>query len=202
MKVDRNSIFRFFYKFHIYGGLFATAFLFVVSLSVLNFQHEILPEKETDTINYTKNIVFDSTLKADTLARYIRHELGIKGHTPPWDFREDKKGNFRFKIHRPARQYEVKLNRKSETVNVSEIHFSTGTILRAMHFGSAAELKDVMLKSWALYAQIAAVLAFIAVCTSIYFWFRKSIKRKRQWYLVALTGVVPIIFILYLWLVG
>lgn len=127
----------YFTKLHIYGGLFSSWFFFIVGISVLNFQHQFLPEKDTKIIKYAKDISFDSSLKPDTLSKYIRSQLGVSGYTPRWEFRQNKSGMFRFLIQRPGRTFEVKLNRNEDPVEVKEIFYSTGKILRAMHFGSA-----------------------------------------------------------------
>lgn len=204
MKLTKRSIYKFLTNIHIYGGLFSAVYLLVVGVSVLNFQHQFLPETPTDTIRYTRTIQFDESLKADSLAQFVRDELKIKGYIPYWEYRENiKKGQLRFMIQRPALSYEIKLDRKSDEVKINEIHYSTGRILRAMHFGSIRnQLGDPMLDIWARYSQLAALFAFLAVATSIYFWFKKSVRSRKQWFAVIVSGLFSIVYIVYIWLIG
>lgn len=113
-----RKINKFLTKLHIYGGLFSSLFFFIVGISVLNFQHQFLPEKDTKIIKYAKDISFDSSLKPDTLSKYIRSQLGVSGYIPRWEFRQDKSGMFRFLIQRPGRTFEVKLNRNEDQVSL------------------------------------------------------------------------------------
>lgn len=168
----------------------------------MNFQHQFLPEKATDTISYTRHIKFDPTLKIDTLASYIKSQSGIKGHLLPWEFR-DNNGNVSFKIQRPARSFDFRLQRNSDLVEIDEIHYSTGKILRDLHFGSSKnKLGYPMLDIWSYYAQTAAVLAFLTIATSMWFWFKKSVKNKTQWVTIVLSGVFSLAYMAYVWLIG
>jgi hypothetical protein len=203
MKPTKSTLLRFLSKLHIYGGLFCSVFLLIAGISALNFQHKFLPETETDTIQYRRNIQFDSSLKLDTLARFIGSKLEVKGHYPPWEFREKGDGTVRFKIQRPARSYDIKLNRHSDVVEIKEIHYSTGRILRALHFGSIGnKLGDALLDIWSWYAQTATFIAFLVVLTSVYFWVNKSVMSRVQWIIIGLSGLVSIILTVYIWLVG
>lgn len=198
----KNKIFKFLYHLHIYSGLFCAIYFFIAGFSALNIQHHIISDQPTDTITYTKNIPYDHTLKADSLANYITQRLEIKGYTPPWDFREDDSGRFNFKIHRPARQYDVELNRSSELIKIREIHFGIGGILNVLHRGLMIGLDDTLLKIWGYYGQLIAFFAIIVVFTSIYLWFKKSIRHKAEWRLVAISGLFSIFYIVFIWLIG
>lgn len=204
MKPSESKIFtKIIDKIHVYSGLISSVYLLIVGISVLNFQHKFLPEKETKVIEYSQEISFDKTLKIDSLARFVSAQLKIKGHLPPWDFRQDKTGKVIFKIHRPARIYEVSLNRNSNLVNIREIHFSIGRILRALHFGSIKnKLGDPMLDIWSWFTQISAWSALVAIFTSMLLWFKRSVKNQAQWIIIVLSGILSSTFILYIWLVG
>jgi len=203
MNFTKKMVFRYLYRIHLYGGLFCSVYLFIAGVSALNFQHQFLPEKGSDTLNYTRNIQFDPALKVDTLAIYIKSQLSIKGYIPYWEFRENPNGAVLFKIERPARTYDVHLNRNSDLIEISEIHYSTGRILRALHYGSTKnELGDPMLDIWAYYSQIAGIIAFLTVVTSIYFWFKKSVKNRSQWVTIVLSGSFSLAYMAYVWLVG
>ena len=202
MALSKNSVFRFLFSLHIYGGLFSSLYLCIVALSALNFQHHFISEEPKDTVAFSKQIQFDAALANDSLARFVAHELKIVGHIPPWEMRSDSSGALRYKIERPARSFVVKLNRNSNKVFVKEIHYRAGRILRAMHTGSIAGLDDPILKAWSWFAQISTILAFLVVCISIYFWFRKSVKKRYQTTIVIVSCIISTFFILYVWLVG
>jgi len=201
VKFNNSKITKSLYRLHIYGGLICSVYLFIVGVSVLNFQHQFLPEKETDTISYTRTIQFDPSLKADTLARFIRTKLEIKGNVPPWEYKENKNGMFRFKILRPARTYDVRMNRNSDLIEVKEIHYSLGRIFRAMHFGSIRnKLGDPMLDIWSFYTQTAAIFALITLLLSIYFWFKNSVRNTGQWILIVFSSLFSFVYIcIYGW---
>lgn len=204
MSKPNNYIYKLLHWLHIYGGLFAAVYLVMIGVSSLNYQHRFFPEHPVDTISYQENIGFDATLEIDTLASFIRNELGIKGYLPKWEFRDNKKnGRVRFKIERPALTYEIKLNRNDGLVSVDEIHYSFGKILRALHFGGVRnQLGDPLLDIWSWYGQLSGLFAFFAVVTGIYFWFRNAVRNRGQWITIMISGIVSILYILYIWLVG
>ncbi|MDD2380458.1 MAG: hypothetical protein PHV35_02050 [Mariniphaga sp.] len=194
---------KFLSKLHIYGGLISSLFFLVVGLSALNFQHQFLPEKDTKTATYTKMISFDASLQADSLSKFIRSELGISGHLPKWEFRQNKSGMFRFLILRPGRTFEVKLNRNDDQVEVTEIFHSTGKVLRAMHFGSSRnKLGYTLLDIWSFYGQLATIVGFLTLISSIFFWMNRSVKNKKQWGAILVIGIFSVSLILYIWLIG
>ena len=198
----KYKTFTFLYHLHIYSGLFCAVYLFIAGFSALNIQHKFISSLPTDTIAYTRIIPFDRTLKADSLARYITHRLEISGYTPPWDFRQNGAGKFNFKIHRPARQYDVEMNRNSEIIKVSEMHFGIGRILTVLHVNLMVGLDDNLLKIWGYYGQLSALFAILAVLTSIYLWFKKSIRHRAELLLVIMSGLFSISYIVFIWLIG
>ncbi|GEM_PF-6853685 len=195
---------KFLNQLHIYGGLFAMAYLLMIGVSSLNFQHKFLPEHPVDTISYQQNINFNSDLKIDSLSKYIRQEMGVKGYLPKWEYRDNKNnGNVRFKIERPGRSYIVKLNRNNNVINIEEIHYSFGKILRDLHFGGVRnQLGIPILDIWSWYGQLSGLFAFLAVISGIYFWFTKAVKNRTQWATIMIAGIFSILYILYIWLVG
>lgn len=195
--------YKFLHRLHLYAGLVCAVYLLMIGVSTLNFQHQFLPEQATDTLSYSQNIEFDSTLKIDTLANFIRLELGIKGYLPPWEYKENKQGLVRFKIERPARTYQVKLKRNATLVNIDEIHYSAGKILRALHFGGvSSQLGDPLLNIWAWYGQVSGLCAFFAIIIGIWIWFKYAVRNRRQWFIIVFSGLVSFIYILYIWLIG
>ncbi len=198
----KKKVFKFLYHLHIYSGLFCAVYLFIAGFSALNIQHHFITDNSTDTISYTKIIPFDRTLKADSLAKYITQRLDVDGYTPNWDFWENDSGRFRFKIFRPARQFDVELNRNSDLINIKEIHFGIGIIMNALHRNLSVSLDYNLLKTWGFYGQLSALFAIIAVCTSIYLWFRKSIRHRTEIFIVAISGLFSMTYMVFIWLIG
>ncbi|HKJ78538.1 MAG TPA: hypothetical protein VKA10_03340, partial [Prolixibacteraceae bacterium] len=88
-------------------------------------------------------------------------------------------------------------------IHISEIHFSIGRILRALHFGSIKnQLGDTMLNIWSWYGQVSALSAFLAIISGIWLWFKYAVRTRRQWTTIVASGMVSILLILYIWLVG
>ena len=198
----KKKVFIFLYYLHIYSGLFCAVYLFIAGFSALNIQHHFFTENPTDTITYTKIIPFDRKLKADSLAKYIVQRLGVEGYTADWDFWENDSGKFRFQIYRPARQFDVELNRNSDLINIKEIHFGIGTIMYALHRNLSVGLDDNLLKIWSFYGQLSAWFAIIAVLTSIYLWFKKSIRDRTEIFIVVISGLFSMSYIIFIWLIG
>lgn len=197
----KNKIFKGLFRLHIYSGLFCAIYLFIAGFSAINIQHQFIPD-QPDTIVYTKIIPYDHLLKADSLAQYIMQRLEISGYTPPWDFDEDVADKFKFKIYRPARQYDVELDRNNEWITIHEIHFGIGRILNALHKNLMIDLDDIRLKIWGYYGQLSALFAILAVFTSIYLWFKKSIRHRAELLIVTISGLFSLFYILLIWLIG
>lgn len=202
MKKSKNQLFKFFFYLHIYAGLFSAFYLVIVGVSAMNFQHKFFSEEPRDTIITIRQVKFNPSLKQDSLASFIAGQLNIKGHIPPWNFQSDNSGNLRFKIERPARTFEISLNRNHPDIHIAEIHYSFGRILRALHFGIIGELDIPMLKAWSSFTLLSTILAFLSLCTSLVFWYKKSVKTRSQTGIVIFSGLSSIFLILYIWLVG
>lgn len=201
-KQFKAKLFKILFSLHIYGGLFCAAFLVVAGLSVLNFQHHFMNDDETfkeDSIHY---FAFDSTAAPAELAAAIRDSLGVKGFVPNWDYRSDSTGTFSFQIHRPSRRFYVKLNRHDTRVEVSERHFGAGQAIGQMHKAVFGELANPELLIWSFYGKTSAILALISVLISMYFWFKKSIKNRKEWFVVIGMSSFSFIFMLFMWMVG
>lgn len=196
------GIYKFFHGLHIYGGLFCTVFLLIVGVTALNFQHHFLNIGETRTESSTQNIGFDPALDDMALATAVRDSLGIVGHVPPWDFRSDSTDLFSFKVYRPSRRFDITLHRHEPSVEVHEVYFGAGMALDMLHKTIFGELNDTMLKVWAWYGQSAAVCVLLTILTGIYFWFKKSIRHRRDWFVVLTAGLFSLFFMLFLWLIG
>lgn len=197
----RNLLFRFLYHFHIYGGLFCSFYLLIVGLSALNLQHHLISDQPRDTVTYDRKVVIDSSLKTESLAESAMKQLNIIGYFPPWDFSQN--GNlFAFKVYRPARHYLLGIDRVSGKTHVVEISFGFGAVINVLHTAVLIGLDDPLLKIWAYYGQLSALVAILAMGTGIYFWFKKSIRKKRDWIIAGISGVITCAVILYLWLVG
>jgi len=200
--MKKKEILKYAIRVHLYSGLFASAFLILAGFTAINFQHDLLSTHPRDTLNYSQKVTIPD-LPGNELSQDIAGQLNISGHTPNWDYRFDKKENLiKFKIHRPARLYEVDLNHQTCEANVSEISFKSGAILEIMHKTTMIDLPDGPLVGWAIFGQLAAFSAFLATLVSLYFWWSKSISHRWQWIVGGLSSFCVLIYVIYLWLVG
>ncbi|NJK86024.1 MAG: hypothetical protein HC906_08755 [Bacteroidales bacterium] len=165
------------YRFHIYGGIFCSVYLFIVGLSAIHFQHHLLPEQPKDTIKYVRNLAIDASQNPEKIAENTLKQLNLIGHYPPWDFFKDE-NHFNFKVYRPARQYNIEINLRTGKTHISRIHFASGAIISALHTAIFVELDDPLLNIWAYYGQLSAITSILVIGTSIYFWFVKSIQKN------------------------
>ena len=200
--MKKKKLLKYIIRIHLYAGLFASIFLILAGFTAINFQHNLLSTEPRDTIYYSQDITI-TDLPAKELSQNIARQLSISGHTPNWDYRFDKQENLiKFKIHRPARLYEVDLNQETNQVNVAEIRYRSGYILEIMHKSTMIDLPDGPLVGWAIFGQVAAVSAFLAILVSLYLWWSKSISHSWQWIAAALSSLLILTYILYLWQVG
>lgn len=200
--MKKKKLLKYAIRIHLYAGLFASIFLILAGFTAINFQHDLLSTEPRDTVHFSQDISI-TDLPAKELSHDIARQLNISGHTPNWDYRFDKNDNLiKFKIHRPARLYEVELFHETNQANVAEIRYQSGAILEIMHKTTMIDLPDGPLVGWAIFGQIAAVSAFMAILVSLYFWWSKSVAHYWQWMAAALSSFLILIYVLYLWQVG
>lgn len=200
--MKRKKILKYAIRIHLYAGLFASTFLMLAGFTAINFQHQLLSAEPRDT-TFSVHKVHISDLAANELSQNIASQLNIIGHTPNWDYRFNKQQQLiSFKIHRPAKRYNVEVDHQNSTVKVAEIHYKAGAVLNIMHKTTMIDLSESPLVTWAIFGQISAVSAFIAVIVSLYFWWTKSVTARWQWFVAIISSLIVLIYVFYLWQKG
>jgi hypothetical protein len=201
-KKFRNSRFRFLYKFHIYGGLFSSAYFIIVGITALHFNHPRVFEKTTfDEKKYEQPFAFKSK-NNEMLIDHAMDSLGIFGHRPLWEQRRDKENNFYFQINRPGKQYKIVVLEKEGKLKVTERETGILQTLSGMHAASGGLRQSAVFRVWSVYAHAAVIFGLFSMGLSYYFWFKKSKLKKWQWVSVSSVFVVSVSYILFIWLVG
>jgi hypothetical protein len=85
---------------------------------------------------------------------------------------------------------------------VQEIFPGMINILRGMHPGSTGGPPSVIFSVWKIYAFSASAMAIIVLFISVYYWFRKSVKKYIEWIFISLSSVITLMFFFYIWLIG
>ena len=189
-------------RIHIFGGLFCAAYLLLIGFTSLLFSHEKIIPNHFRSSDHVYAISADRNLEKDSLISVVREQLGYIGYQPYWMQKEDSVGNFHFQIANPAAIYDIDVNPKRDTARVLEKRKGVINIMISLHGSSGSELPVWIITLWRIYALIATVVAIVVLLISIYFWFKKAIKKRSQWILVAGTSIFSLLYILFIWLIG
>lgn len=195
-------MFKWLFKFHIYGGLFCSLYFLIAGITALNFQHHFLNSEETEKMDLVKTIRYDHSLPDEVLAAAIADSMGYFGHIAPWNFRTDSSGIFSYAIHRPGCRCDIRIDKNSDTVRVCDTHTGFANKLSGMHTSIMNMISFWPMQVWSYYAQAAAVIGFIVALISIYFWFRKSVRRRSEWIIAGVSVAASLFLILLIWLAG
>jgi hypothetical protein len=197
-----NKIFRFLYKFHVYGGLFSSAFFIIIGITSVNYNHpELFEKKNFREKAYVKPFSFHSD-SANIIIRHALDSLNIFGHQPWWLQRIDKENNLHFQIIRPGKQYQVVALEKEKQLKVTEKSMGIMHTMAGMHVGSSGMPKSAVFTFWTVYSHAAVTTGLLSLILSIYFWIRKSKLKKWQWASAGSAFMLSIFYILFIWLIG
>jgi hypothetical protein len=198
----RIKLFKTLQKAHVYGGLFGSAFMILMGITALNFQHHFFTPQHNTLESYQEEIHFTGDLSADSLALEIQDSLGIFGNIVSWEFHSDTAGYLDFLVKRPGYHYRVSLNRKIPLVKVEPVKTGFGDIIYELHKSRGAIGQVWYFDLWTVYKQVAVVAIFLSIVISIYFWFKKSVKTKQQWGIVIASFTLFITLILAICVIG
>ena len=198
----RNKIFKFLYTFHIYGGLFTSAFFIIIGITSLKYNHPALFKKDDfreETYYHPFTFQSDST---DLVITHAMDSLNIFGHRPWWLQGRDKENNFWFQIMRPGKQYRIVVMEDEKQLMVTERSMGVMQALAGMHVASPGNFKTPVFIVWSVYAHTAVIVGLLSLILSMYFWIRKSKLKKWQWISTGSVFFISIFYILYIWLIG
>lgn len=202
-KAMSGDLFKRIYKLHIYIGLYCSVYFIIIGITGLNFQHHFLKQEAKFDQEYTQKIELDTLLSRNELITACIAELDLYGGVIWWKVWENKsQQSIHFELVRPGRNHKICIYKGSSSVSVKTYKLGIGSVLGGLHYGSAGDPDSILFKIWKGYVHSLAVLGLLLIISSIYFWFRKSIRHKWQWMTVLVSGSLSIILILLVWLVG
>ena len=205
--MSRNSNWRkFLNKFHIYGGLLTTGFLITFGFSALQHQHHFKLPKPDNVKHWEKKFFPPEPDDHHAFKLAVRDSLGLFGHAPWWEDYTDSLGVKHFMISRPGKQYWVTVPLDNYVFKVSESRTSILEVLNAIHPLSAGMQNHVysprFLLAWRVISECLAIVFLMVLIISIHFWYTRSFKDRRSWFIISLFASVTFILIFLVWLVG
>ncbi len=198
----KDIIYKYLHKIHIYGGLYCAAYLIFMGTTGLLFSHNQLIPKSFSSTSHFYPVRLDEHLSNDSLIAAVSQELDIFGYKPYWEQWSDSTGLFHFQITNPAAIYDIDLNPGRDTVFVKETRKKVLNVMIGMHGSSTGEPAVWITTLWHYYAESAVMTAILVLSISIYFWFRRSVRRHGEWILISGAALFSISYTLFIWLVG
>ncbi|MDX2188494.1 MAG: hypothetical protein SFY32_01410 [Bacteroidota bacterium] len=160
-----------------------------MGLSALNYQHKFFSKEVTsNSVSDTCNVAITAS-DDKLLVEEIKKIKNIFGFDPDWEKYTDSNNVFHCKIMRPGRDYTLYLNKNTgQLITITESK-GFGSIFVGMHEGIIRKPESLIFNIWGYYVLVASITAILLVFTGIYFWFKKSIKTKRDAYLAIGFGL-------------
>lgn len=203
MKKRKNRLLRMLHKLHIYSGLSASLFLIIAGISALDFQHHFLSHSPKGGKTCIQQLNVEFLASNDTLIKQINDSIGIYGHIPYWEIRDDSINQvFSYSVFRPGKRYDISVQKKLHKLKITESRMGIGNLLAGLHEGATGAPESMIFAVWGSYARTATVMAIISILTSVYLWFRKSVKHRWQWFIIGFSFSISTFYILFIWLVG
>ena len=198
----KNEIFRILHKIHIYAGLFGSAFLILMGIAAINFQHHFFEPKHNIAESYQEKIHFVKEMSQDSLALSIKDSLGIFGDIVSWEYHSDSTGYLDFLVKRPGCEYRISLNRNIPMVKIEPVKTGLGGVIYELHESKGEIGRIWYFDLWTIYKELAIISLFLSIAISIYFWFKKSVKTKVHWVLVITSFSMFVFLILAICVIG
>lgn len=190
-------------KIHVYGGLFIVAYLIMLGLSSLQYQHHFdIPEREPYK-TWTQNIDMPELEGKQEYKLAVRDSLDLFGYTPWWkDYRDDA-GVHHFMITRPGKQYWVEVPAEGNVFKIDEIRSSFISVVFALHGLTGGALEGPWFISlWKFVAQIMNVVFLAVLIITVYFWYDRSFYTYKGWIFAGTFAFVSLLTLVFIWLVG
>jgi hypothetical protein len=195
-------------NFHVYGGLFSVGILIAFSYSAFVHQHhpKFAEPRIKNSINWEAQIKVPEIEDSVKYKEAVRDSLGLFGHAPSWQDYKDSLGIHHFKIARPGKQYWITVPLEGARFQVSESRTGFLNLLSQLHPLSAgmqnAGNVPVFTNIWRIVMVPMSLVLLLVVILSIYFWLKKSIKKRRAWIVVGTVAFIPLLLFILIWLVG
>jgi len=182
--------------------LYCSIYLIIIGISGFVFNHNTWFERTPQYIcEYKKNIEINAKSNKSDSIKSICEQVGIYGNHIFWEDYTDSLGSYHFKIRRPGKLYEISYNGEN-TIVVKEYSSGIIDIICGLHTMSSGNPPSFVSSIWRWYAESAAIVSFLVIIISVWFWFKKSLRTNWQWYITSFVFLSLLIFILHIWLQG
>lgn len=200
--LDKNKIFKTVFRLHIYFGLYAASYFLIAGITAINFQHRFLNGCEKPVDEYSTGINLPSGASNDSLAAAATDSLKLFGYMPRWQYSCDSACNFSFSVIRPGCRHRITVDSSCRRLHIVRYFTGMESILSGMHLSIDYDIDRWPMRIWSFYGQSAALLGLLAALISVYFWFRKSVRKKSEWVTISAVAAFSLFYILYIWLAG
>ena len=203
----KNRLYRFLNNFHVYGGLFSAGFLFAFAYSAFVHQHHPgFPRHGDKTVYWEQALTIPEIADNKEFKLAVRDSMGLFGHVPWWEDYRDSLGIHHFMITRPAKQYWITVPAEGNIYKVKEIRTGFWDVLNQLHpLASGMQGHGngpFFIRLWRYMALPMALVLFCVVLITVYFWFKRSLKKTRSWLIVGSIALFPLVLIIFIWLIG
>ncbi len=194
-------------KIHIYGGLFSVGFLITFSYSAFVHQHHPkFPKPGEKTVLWEQSLHIPEIEDNHKFKLAVRDSLELFGHAPWWKDYHDSLGVHHFMISRPGKQYWVTVPKQGKIYQIKEVRTGFLDVMIQLHplaAGMQGHGKGPsFIKVWKYISLATALVLLSVILISIQFWLRKSFKRRSRWMVVGTIAILPVILIIFIWLIG
>jgi len=194
---------KLFLKVHLYSGLICFWYLIALGTSSLNFNHHFsfmeskpVQEEWARTINLTDNFRDDLVL-----SETLRDSLSLIGWPLPWETWHDSTGLFHFTLQHPGKKYIVDYTFTDKVARVQELPRGIWHIFNAMH-GIGRVPNSHFMSIWQWYTRITVVLIVFSVFLGIYLWYTGNRDKKTGLYVLMVSALISLGWMLQLYFYG
>ncbi len=194
-------------KFHVYGGLLTAGFLIAFSYSAFVHQHHPkFPKQGTKTVQWEQELNIPDISGKREYKMAVRDSLGLFGYTPWWEDYRDSLGIHHFMLSRPGKKYWVTVPEKGNVYKIDEVRSGFWDVINQLHplSGGMRGHGDgpLFIQAWKIVSLLLALVLLGVMIITIHFWYSRSFKKRRSWFIVGAMFLFPVILIIFIWLVG
>ena len=195
-KPKRAKLQKFLLDTHIYSNLLCAGYLIIYGLSGLAFNHHFEPP--TTQAEWQRLVEIPESSSDLGLAEAIRDQLGLIGWVPKWEVSRSEIGDLQFKISRPAKSYEVRLELKTSRVNVIETRSGLSGTLVALH-GLKRLPGSNWAPSWGIFTEFSILALLYALISGFLIWWQRAPVRHQIWLLLTCSAGALLLVAVIIW---
>jgi hypothetical protein len=146
-----------------------SSYLVIYGVTSIRYNHGLSDSEPRRLERWNREITWPDSADPVARADAIREQLGLFGMIPEATFTVEEGGDLTFDVLRPGRGYNIRTDRRGESVDVLEIRRSTMAAFDALH-GHGVVPGSVLLAIWAAYTEVSWIFIVLAAATGLYLW--------------------------------